>query len=347
MIANTTFFAAQRGVGPLRRPSTRSHGDLRLSETPGRDKIGLKSAVGNAGFAQKSAMRNHASQRARMCGLIFNYLREVSNHLREVSMTTKQSNLCNNALNSTLSLISWCMVPSFCMVMALSPTMAGTNGTSGIRMPAGKSTPLSGSARQGDASARVVVLGVSLAEWTQRFWDRFMSIPVNVGPATDKTGIECGINQSGPVWFLGAPLGGTNQLSCTIPAGKMILAPAVTFINDYPCPEPPSFEPQPGQTLEDFLTEGVIPIIDSSFSTVELDGRLLKPLRVTANLQSFTGAKDIAPAVDPCVTGSPQLGVADGLYVMIGPLSPGLHILHIHANSPAGSADNTFRLTIK
>ena len=122
-------------------------------------------------------------------------------------MTTKRSNPCNDALNSTqrlflrrhLRLISWCVVPSFCMVMALSPTMAGTNGTTNIRMPAGKSTSLSESARQGDAEARIVVLGASLAEWTQRFWDRFMSIPVNVGPATDKTGIHCGINQSGLV----------------------------------------------------------------------------------------------------------------------------------------------------
>ena len=230
--------------------------------------------------------------------------------------------------------------------------LLGTNGTTNIRMPAGKSTSLSGSARQGDAEARIVILGASLAEWTQRFWDRFMSIPVNVGPATDKTGIHCGINQSGPVWFLGAPLGGTNQLSCTIPSSKMILAPAATFLNDYPCPDP-SFEPAPGQTLEAFLTQGVTPIIDSFSSAVELDGHSLKLHRVTAGLQSFTGAKDIGfpksgDPVDACVTGSPQLAVADGQYAMIGPLSPGLHILHIHVNSPLfGSGDNTFRLTIK
>lgn len=130
----------------------------------------------------------------------------------------------------------------------------------------------------------------------------------------------------------------------------MILAPAVTFLNDYPCPEPPPFEPAPGQTLEVFLTQGVTP-----FSTaVELDGRPLTVQRVTANLQSFTGAKDIgmptsgAP-VDACVTGSPQLGVADGKYALIGPLSPGPHTLHIHVNSQSLgiSADNTFRLTIK
>ncbi len=255
---------------------------------------------------------------------------------------------CVTKLDKVMSrghrLISWCVVPSFCMVMALGPTMAGTNGTTNIRMPAGRSASPFASATQGDA--RTVVLGVSFAEWTQRFWDRFMSIPLEVGPATDKTGINCGINQSGPVWFLGAPLEGTNTLSCTIPAGMMILAPAVTFFNDYPCPDP-SFQPAPGQTLEDFLTQGVTPFIDSFSFAVELDGQALKVHRVTAKLQSFTGAEDIV-TIDACVTGSPQLGVADGQYVMIGPLSPGLHTLHIHVNSQSnGSADNTFRLTIK
>jgi hypothetical protein len=266
-------------------------------------------------------------------------------------MTTKRSKPCKDALNSTqpvflrrhLRLISWWVVPSFCMVVALGPTMAATNGTTNIRMPAGKSASQSGSANN---EARVVILGVSLAEWTQRFWNRFMSIPVNVGPATDKTGIQCGINQSGPVWFLGGPLGGTNTLSCTIPAGKVILAPAATFINDYPCPDP-TFEPAQGQTLEDFLTRGVTPIIDSFSSAVELDGNPLKVHRVTAGLQSFTGAKDIS-SIDACVTGSPQLAVADGQYALIGPLSPGLHTLHIHIDSPLfGSTDNTFHLTIK
>lgn len=145
---------------------------------------------------------------------------------------------------------------------------------------------------------------------------------------------------------LGAPIGGTNTLSCTIPVGKLILAPAATFLNDYPCPNP-SVEPAPGQTLEDFLTQGVTPIIDSVSAAVELDGRPVKLHRVTAGLRSFTGAKDIA-SIDPCVTGSPQLGVADGQYAVIGPLSPGLHMLHIHVDSPVfGSSDNTIRLTIK
>ena len=149
------------------------------------------------------------------------------------------------------------------------------------------------------------------------------------------------------MWFLVLQSEQPNTLSCTIPADKVILAPAITFLNDYPCPDP-SFEPGPGQTLQDFLVQGVTPIIDSFSATAVLDGKPIKLRRVTAGLQSFTGAKDIAPSLDACVTGSPQLGVADGQYAVIAPLSPGLHILHVHLESPLfGSSDNTFRLTIK
>jgi len=223
--------------------------------------------------------------------------------------------------------------------------MAGTNGATGaVGTPAAARSAAVAAAPTADG--RLMLYGVSLAEWTQRFWNRFMSIPFNVGSASDKTGIHCGINQSGPVWFLGAPLGGTNTLSCTIPAGKTILAPAATFINDYPCPDP-TFEPAAGQTLEDYLTRGVTPIIDSFSVTVQLDGRPVKLRRITAGLQSFTGAKDIS-SIDGCITGSPQLGVADGQYAFIDPPSIGTHTLHIMINSPTfGASDNTFHLTIK
>ena len=103
--------------------------------------------------------------------------------------------------------------------------------------------------------------GATQAEWTQRFWQWYMSIPVGVGPLNDTDGTQCGINQNGSVWFIGGPVGSTFTRSCTIPKGKAILAPILNYINDYPCPDP-TFQPASGQTLEDFLVTGVTPIID-------------------------------------------------------------------------------------
>ena len=192
--------------------------------------------------------------------------------------------------------------------------------------------------------------GATRAEWTQRWWRWWMSIPLGVGPTNDTTGAQCGINQSGPVWFIGGPLGGPPfNRSCTIPKGKAILSPIVDFINDYPCPAPPPrspFEPAPGSSLEDFLITGVTPIIDGfTVHTAELDGRALRELRITTGLFSFTGAVDLVP-LDPCVTGSPQVGVSDGYFIFINPPSVGEHILHIHSVSSAGSNDGTYHLNI-
>jgi len=204
------------------------------------------------------------------------------------------------------------------------------------------------SADVNSSSSRVTWHGATRAEWTQRWWQWWMSIPLGVGPTNDATGAQCGINQSGPVWFIGGPLGSMFERSCTIPKGKAILAPIVDFINDYPCPAPPSFEPAPGQTLEDFLITGVTPIVDGvTVHTAELDKRPLRELRITTGLLSFTGAVDLI-SLDPCVTGSPQVGVSDGYFIFIEPLSAGAHDLHIHSEFPAWglSSDGTYHLNI-
>lgn len=197
-------------------------------------------------------------------------------------------------------------------------------------------------------STRSTWRGATFAEWTQRWWRWWMSIPLGVGPTNDKTGAQCGINQSGLVWFIGGPLGNTFERSCNIPKGKAILSPITDFINDYPCPAPPVFEPAAGQTLEDFLISGVVPIIDGvTVHTAELDGKPLHEHRITTGLFSFTGASDLV-ALDPCVTGSPQLGVSDGYFIFINPLPVGQHILHIHSELPAFgfSSDGTYHLNI-
>jgi hypothetical protein len=206
--------------------------------------------------------------------------------------------------------------------------------------------------------------GAPRAIWTERWWRWAMSIPWNVSPWMDADGTQCGINQSGDVWFLGGPLGQNFTRSCTIPVGQAILSPIVDFLNDYPCPPPsddnaPSFEPDPGQTLEAFLIDGsadhsdvypgVKSIIDGfTVHTAELDGKPLPVLRIATGLLSFTAASDLVTN-DTCVTGSPQLGVSDGYFVFIEPLPVGEHKLRIQSKHPGWGlvSDGTYILTIK
>ncbi|MDQ3838873.1 MAG: hypothetical protein M3297_06350 [Thermoproteota archaeon] len=67
--------------------------------------------------------------------------------------------------------------------------------------------------------------GISYAEWTAKWWQWVLSIPIEINPAKDNTGGNCGINQSGPVWFLAGTVGGVVKRNCSIPEGKAILLP--------------------------------------------------------------------------------------------------------------------------
>jgi hypothetical protein len=119
--------------------------------------------------------------------------------------------------------------------------------------------------------------------------------------------------------------------SCTVPAGKAIFFPVVNVINDFPCPDP-SFQPAPGQSLEDFLTEGANYYIDRVAELeIEVDGVLLRDpfrFRATSDLFTFTGDPSLTAVFDPCITGSPQEAVTDGYWIMVAPLAPGEHTLH-------------------
>ncbi len=186
----------------------------------------------------------------------------------------------------------------------------------------------------------------SLAALTVASWRWLMSIPPGVTPNDDVDGVNCGINQQGPFWYLGGPVGAAFSRSCDIPAGRAIVAPVFAFLNDYPCPDP-SFRPAPGQSLEDFLQEGVAPYIDGvSLAQARLNGRSLRVRRIATNLFPFTAADGLTSA-DPCLTGSPQVGVSDGYWAFIDPLLRGTHTLVLRSVSTFGTTEGTYTLRVR
>ena len=186
--------------------------------------------------------------------------------------------------------------------------------------------------------------GQSMAEWAKDWWRWWMPIPANVNPALDD-GTHCGINQEGPVWFIGGPITPTFARTCAIPHGKAILSPITSFINDYPCPNP-AFQPAAGQTLEDFLAAGIADAVSQTSGQAILDGKPFKAARVSTTLFGFSGAASLS-AFDSCVTGSPQVGVSDGYFIVIEPLPRGDHVLQITSNGPFGPSSGTFTLKIR
>jgi hypothetical protein len=233
------------------------------------------------------------------------------------------------------------------------------------------------------AAPESLPLGMSYQQWSANWWQWVMAIPYNMNPIFDTTGADCGLNQSGPVWFLAGTSGFSATRYCTVPAGKMIFFPINNYLNDYPCYvlpatgpfEPPfrvdpNFQPGPGQSLEQFLTigygphrsvpqiDGARPILDqitalsAALDGVPVSGLSLPPLdskyRATSPLFEFDGDRSLLQ-FDPC-TGPGHLGVSDGYWVMLNPLTPGPHTLTFSGTrtNPTGSfaVTVTFHLTI-
>ena len=184
------------------------------------------------------------------------------------------------------------------------------------------------------------------------WWKWALSIPFPQNPQFDTTGAYCGVGQNGGVWFLAGTPGGSVTRSCTIPAGKTLFFPIVNINNDYPCPDP-SFHPAAGQSLQDFLTEGAVAVIDQAQGlNASLDGvdiPILSTFRGTSNMYSFAGDPSLTAVFDPCITGCQQKAVSDGYWLLLAPLSPGTHTLSFGATIPSlgFTTEATYNLTVQ
>jgi hypothetical protein len=186
--------------------------------------------------------------------------------------------------------------------------------------------------------------GKSYGEWSEAFWQWNLAIPADENPGF--TG-NCTAPQEGNVWFIVAAFGA--EAACTVPTGKSIFFPLVGTENDYPCPDP-NFQPAPGQSLEDFLTEGVQAFMDQ-VTNVELwiDGVSAGDMlgqRVTSDMFTFTGDPSLTAVFDPCITGTPQQAVSDGYWVMIRPLPVGTHTILVKIDIAGQHFETTNVVTI-
>ena len=190
--------------------------------------------------------------------------------------------------------------------------------------------------------------GLTYGEWEAQWWRWAYSFPLAQFPPLQSGELDCSAGQSGSVWFLAGTAGqGPVTRSCSIAAGKALFFPIVTINNDYPCPDP-NFQPPPGETLEQFLTEGAQAVINlTSQLEVTIDGRALTGLfsyRTTSRLFTFTADPSLV-AFDPCVTGTPQSGVTDGYAIMLRPLPPGPHTIFFRGVIDFGGG-NTFEVQV-
>ena len=184
--------------------------------------------------------------------------------------------------------------------------------------------------------------GNSYGEWSARWWQWVLSIPAGTGHCTE--------GQTGKVWFGAGSFGVTGDDVCTIPAGKAVFLPLLNALFGaavFDC-EPTN----PGVPCrESVLREGAAASMDSVEIEAEIDGVSLRNLtvyRMQSPLFSVTLPEGNIVGV-PSGTYFPQ--VSDGYWLMVAPLSAGVHTVHVKGRVTGGvfegfEAEATYIITV-
>ena len=171
--------------------------------------------------------------------------------------------------------------------------------------------------------------GVSQSAYVERWWQWAMRLPDGVRAYQDPSGAQCGMNQSGPVWFL-AGTEGTMRVDrrCEIPAGHYVFFPVIDLIA----------HSKPGKALDCRTAQAQARQRNDRLADaqVTLDGRPIPHIEAhrlhpPACFDAFAKAKymEHPEAYGPAA--------ADGYWLMLNPLSEGEHHLVVHARY--GGAD--------
>lgn len=161
--------------------------------------------------------------------------------------------------------------------------------------------------------------GIPYGDWIAKWWNWTLSIPKGEHPREDFTPEKCSANQGGPVWFLADQLGGKEERTCTIPAGKAILIPLLTGECGYDSPET-----QTDESVRNCALEG------QEFGLIEatIDGVKLENLQQYRTQSGFFNATQVENNIYDAPAGTFR-GYADGYFVFSEPMPPGEHEVNL------------------
>ena len=215
--------------------------------------------------------------------------------------------------------------------------------------------------------------GHTYAEWSAAWWQFDLGMPVHdpLNPSViidpqfighDPATIDCAFNQHGHVWFLqGASGNGVAHRTCTIPSGKMLFFPIFDSWVDNS-----NWDGLPPTTLTEAQLRAIIAANIEAITTMSatIDGRPVAGLAPPA-AGDYTGPfRALSPVFSYSVTADNWLtefyappgetfsaqtvtgAVADGVYLMLAPLSVGTHTIQWYASGGGFLQDITYTLTV-
>jgi hypothetical protein len=192
--------------------------------------------------------------------------------------------------------------------------------------------------------------GKTYGEWSAAWWQYVFSFPNSTSPFADAKGVNCGIGQSGPVFFLvgtfttsvdpnGVVLASATRKHCTVPAGRTLLFPVIN--NECSNVEPPPFGPFKNR---EHLADCNHQFLDTATDLhAEIDGvpvNDLQSFRVCQTKLCFNSPVfDVVLPPDNIlsVAAGPAISMSDGFYLLVRPLPVGKHAIHFHGFLPAAN----------
>jgi hypothetical protein len=212
-----------------------------------------------------------------------------------------------------------------------------------------------------------VAFGRTYAQWSAAWWQWELqqtnspdSPAVNPDPGTptDPAAFNCALGQSGKVWFLGG-IGIFENFSeawrtCSVPAGTALFFPLTNaWTDNLSCPGTPQGT-LTGSELAEVVSQLMDGIVPGSMAAT-IDGRSVAglhdsttPYRAAVGGFSYTlpdnAALSLACPGDPFPAGTipplPPGAYADGVYLLLAPLSVGVH--HLAFSSAVATGNGTF-----
>ena len=161
--------------------------------------------------------------------------------------------------------------------------------------------------------------GAPYGNWIAKWWNWTLSIPKGEHPRDDFTPEKCAANQGGPVWFLADHLGGREERTCHIPAGRAILIPILTGECGYEVPEVKNEE-----DMRDCATAG------NEYGVIEatVDGVKIKDLESYRTQSGFFNSSIVENNIYDSPSGNYR-AFADGYFLFLEPLPAGKHDVNL------------------
>jgi hypothetical protein len=183
--------------------------------------------------------------------------------------------------------------------------------------------------------------GLTYGEWTAKWWQWAYLMPEANNPLVDNTGKNCANNQTGPVWFLAGTSGGAVTRECTISSGNAILVPIINVECDSALD--PSLDTE--AELRACAKADQDTVIAKEITVDGVNIGSLDSYRFESSLFNLTFPENNIAGVAP----QTAKAVSDGFWILLEPLSPGMHEIHFKAalGDPTAIGTTNFALDVR